>query len=73
MKNEKREELALEIACRMGAVYHPNDFGDSLVETAKFYKQMTGEDLGIKDLEKTNRQVKGIKLPWYKRIFNTIN
>jgi hypothetical protein len=65
MKKEKRDDLALEIACRMGSIYSDN-FGDSLIESAKFYKQMTGQDLGIKSLEETNNKLKGKKTLWQK-------
>ena len=58
--NEKDRDLALTIASRMGSMIHPNDFGDSIVETAKVFKAMTGEDLGIKRFERTNRRIKNI-------------
>ena len=58
--NEKDRDLALTIASRMGSMIHPNDFGDSIVETAKVFKEMTGEDLGIKRFERTNRRIKNI-------------
>ena len=63
-KKRKREDVALEIACRMGAMYQPSNYGKSVLESARFYKQMTGEDLGIKDLEKFVEEKEGKKTIW---------
>ncbi len=69
-EKEPLDDLALEIAARMGSMYHSDNYADSLIATAEFYKQMKGVDLGIADLKDTKRRIENKTKPWYKRIFN---
>lgn len=71
IKIKKLDNLALEIAARMGSMHHPDNFAHSLIATAEFYKEMKGVDLGIADLKDIKRRIENKNKPWYKRIFNT--
>lgn len=43
MKKTDKDDLALTIACMMGAANSPNDYAGSISETARIYKDLTGK------------------------------
>ena len=55
--NKEADRVARELAALMACQLTDN-FGDSVVETAKIYKELTGKDLGIKNFENINNRVK---------------
>ena len=62
---EKHRDTALTIASMMGSM-NTDNFADSIVKTAEVFKDLTGEDLGIKSLKETRNRVNKVKKPWYK-------
>lgn len=69
MNKEKIDEFKLELASRMAAILYPDNFPDSVVETAKQYRALGGQDLGIKELQKTADKVN--KRKWYHKLFKS--
>jgi len=57
IEEKETKEIALQLASMLASQTTDN-FGDSIVETAKIYKDLTGKDLGIKTFEKINNRIK---------------
>ena len=56
MNKEEQDDLALRPAS-LQAQQCTDNFSDLVVETAKIYKDLTGKDVGIKQLEKTRDKI----------------
>jgi len=65
MKERKKKNVGLTLACIL-ASQQTDNFPDSIVKSAELFKDLTGEDIGIKSLRETRDSIlKKVNKKWY--------
>jgi len=67
-KKEKIDEVAITLACMLGAQEGFGDFAESTYRSAEIYEELTGKDIGLRRPEKPKP-----KLKWYQKLFILTN
>jgi hypothetical protein len=57
------EDVALFLACMLGHQQSNNHAG-SVVRSAEIFKELTGQDVGISELQKAEVEINGKKTLW---------